>query len=295
VTRPEGIARARRHGVASSPATSDLPDPFAVALVSAAVAATLVFGRILTDDLAWAAALYGGLDWTLLHLLRTAVVVARRRRLALWAAALALSIVATGLWAPDLLGWRALFAALGVAVAASAGPVGQGQRHLWAPVVAALLLVVSSFVYPIAAAGYVLAHPGGWDAVAVLVGFFVLVALICVIVGYAEPQAKSGPPPFVAAHGPEATRSILDGLVLLSLCAVVLGVATSALGLREALLAAGPVALFALYRGRIATWTARDSTAMARAAFALCVGFLLGTWLWELLELPDNLFVGGLL
>lgn len=290
-------------------------DALAVArhhIVLVAMAASLVFGWLMTGRYLPLVALVCGLDWFLINLLNrvtdvdedlengirgTERVAAHRRLLTAGGFALMLgSIGATHFVWPELTPWRVTVQAIGLAYNYRLVPTPKGLRrfkeiYFFKNFGSACLFVLTGFVYPLAVARPVM----GWAAIVTLALFFVPFELTYEILydlRDLEGDRAEGIPTYPVVHGPTIARRIIDGLLIGSASVLVVGVLSRWIGLREGLMLAAPAIQLAFYRPRLARGlTARDCIVLTHLGTGLLVLYLAGTALWRAAGLPANIFL----
>jgi 4-hydroxybenzoate polyprenyltransferase len=300
---------------AAPPASSALADALAIAryhILLIAMAASQVFGWLMTGRyLPWVA-LVAGLDWFLINLLNrvtdidedlrnriagTERVARRKRALTVGSFALmAASFAAThALW-PQLTPWRAAVQAIGLAYNYRVVPTPRGlsrckEIYFVKNFGSSVLFVLTCFVYPLAVDPSARVMP--WPAIAVLVGFFVLFELTYEILydlRDLEGDRAEGVPTYPVVHGPERARQIIDALLAGSAAVLAGGLLAAAIGLREGLMLAAPAIQLAFYRPRYRRGlTARDCVWLTHLGTGLLLFYLVGTALWLRAGLPANL------
>jgi 4-hydroxybenzoate polyprenyltransferase len=280
-----------------------------------AMTATLVFGWLATGSYPWTIALVTGLDWFLINLLNRATdvgedlankipgtdLVARRKRAIELGSLLAIagSLAALHLAWPFLTPFRVLVHAIGLGYSYRLVPTPRGlarfkEIYFLKNFMSAVLFVLTCVAYPIAAAPDNRVMP--WPALAALVLFFVPFELTYEILydlRDLEGDRAHAIPTYPVVHGPERARQIVDALLLGSGAAIAVALAAGAIGLREGLMAAAPVAQLLVYRPRYRRGlTSKDAILITHAGTALLVVYLAGTAGWVALGLPANVYLG---
>ena len=155
-----------------------------------------------------------------------------------------------------------------------------------------VLFVLTCFVYPL-----MLGAPRvmSWPAIASLVVFFVPFELTYEILydlRDLEGDRAEGIPTYPVVHGPERARQIIDGLLVLAVVSLVVGIGMRWLGVREALMLAAPASQLAFYRPRVKRGLTKDDciwlTHLGTAELAL---YLVGTALWSAAGMPENIYL----
>lgn len=294
-------------------------DALAVArhhIVLVAMAASLVFGWLLTGRHHVVLALVVGLDWFLINLLnrvtdveedrrndiRGTAMVARRARLltALGAALMVGSFVATHAAWPQLTPFRVAVQLIGLGYNYDVVPTPRGLRrfkeiYFLKNAMSAALFVLTGFAYVIAIDPEAVRMP--WAGVAALVLFFVPFELTYEILydlRDLDGDRAEGVPTYPVVHGPLVARRIVDGLLVGSAVVLVAGLLAGALGVREGLMIAAPAIQYAFYRPRFARGlTSRDCVVVTHLGTALLLFYLAGNAVWLGAGLPPNVFLVG--
>lgn len=285
-------------------------------IVLIAMAASCVFGWLMTGERPWLLSLVVGLDWFLINLMNRITdleedrrngiegtgLVARHGRAMTVAAVLLMvgSFVGTHLVWPELTPWRVAVQVIGLGYNYDIVPTPSGMRRFkelyflknW---MSAMLFVLTCFVYPIVAAGPD-ALAMGWPAIAALVLFFVPFELTYEIVydlRDLEGDRAEGVPTYPVVHGEETARRIIDALLALSAAVLLAAVLTGTLGLREGLMLAAPAIQLAVYRRFYRRGiTRRDCILITHLGTALLLVYVAGTAAWSAAGLPDNVHLG---
>jgi 4-hydroxybenzoate polyprenyltransferase len=300
----------------AEPRSSALADALAVAryhIVLVAMAAALVFGWLMTDRYVWAVVPLVGLDWFLINLMnritdidedtknqiRGTARVARHKG-ALTAASFAVmigSLAGVHLFIPALTPYRVAVHVIGLGYNYDIVPTPKGlsrfkEIYFLKNFGSAVLFVLTCFAYPLAAAG---TRVVPWGAVVALVLFFVPFELTYEILydlRDLEGDRAEGIPTYPVVHGPETARRIIDALLVVSAVAIVAGLATRVIGVREALMLAAPASQLAFYRPRFRRGlTARDCILLTHLGTAQLVAYLVGTAVWRQVGLPANVYL----
>ncbi len=297
---------------------SDVASILRLHIIGVAVAAALVFGWLFTGEYLFAVGLLVALDWCLINLLNrvsdvredlangirgTGLVAAHPRAfLGGWFALLALSF-ALGWWLHPALTWiRVVVQVIGVGYSYAIVPTPGGLKrykdmYFFKNGMSAFLFVLTCFVYPIAANGWQVSHPGGWAAVGVLAAFFVPFEITYEILydlRDLEGDRLAGVPTYPVVHGPDVSRRIIDALLALSAVVLAGGLAAGVVGLREGLMLAAPGVQLAYYRPRFRRGLTRgDCIAVTHLGTALLLLFLVGTYVWARAGLPENIYLRG--
>ncbi|APR77147.1 UbiA prenyltransferase family protein [Minicystis rosea] len=303
--------------LAAPASSSPFADALAVAryhIVLVAMTAAVVFGWLMTGRYPWAIVPLVGLDWFLINLMnrvtdidedtrngiRGTARVARHKR-ALTVASFAVmigSIAAVHAVLPGLTPYRVAVHVIGLGYNYDIVPTPRGlsrfkEIYFFKNFGSSVLFVLTCFAYPLAADAGARTMP--WAAIVALVSFFVPFELTYEIL-YDLRDLKGdraeGIPTYPVVHGVTTSRKIIDGLLILSSAALVVGIATRGLGVREALMLVAPGAQLAFYRPRLRRGlTPRDCIVLTHLGTAQLVLFLVGTAIWRHAGLPGNVFL----
>jgi len=280
-------------------------------IVIVAMVACVAFGWIETGERLWAVAAVCGLDWFLINLMNritdvaedqvngiagTARVARSKRALTVLSASLVVgSFIATHLVWPMLTPLRIAVQLIGLGYNYPIVPTLRGfsrfkEMYFFKNFGSSVLFVLTGFGYPLAVAPRV----ASWLTIACLVVFFVLFELTYEILydlRDLEGDRREGVPTYPVVHGPKRARQIIDGLLTGSSVALLVGLGTGALGMREGLMLAAPAIQLAFYRPRVARGlTARDCIVLTHLGSAQVALWIVGTWIWELAGLPANIY-----
>jgi len=282
-------------------------------IVLIAMAATLVFGWLMTGQRPFALALIVGLDWFLINLLNrvtdleedlangiqgTERIARSKRLVAIGSFALLFGSFATHLVYPQITPLRIAVQTIGMAYNYRLVPTLAGMRRLkelyfFKNFGSACLFVLTCFGYPLAASGW---RPiMRWPAIATLIVFFVLYEITFEILydlRDLDGDRKEGIPTYPVVHGQKVALRIIDALLVLALVVLVIGLATGTLGVREGLMLAAPLLQRLFYPARVARGlTSADCIALTNLGTAELVLFLIGTAIWSAAGLPDDIFL----
>ena len=291
-----------------------LSDALAIAryhIVLVAMTASVVFGWLITGRHTWAVALIVGLDWFFINLLnrvtdveedtRNAIPgterVARRARLLTIACfgAMIASFVGTHLVWPELTPWRVAVQLIGLGYNYDVVPTPRGlsrfkEIYFLKNFGSSVLFVLTCFAYPMVAGDP--PRLMSWAGVVTLVLFFVPFELTYEILydfRDLEGDRALGVPTYPVVHGPLVARRILDALLLVSALVLVAGFVARAIGARELLMLAAPLAQLLFYRPRFARGlTSRDCIVLTHLGTAQLLLYLAGTSIWTAAGLPAN-------
>jgi 4-hydroxybenzoate polyprenyltransferase len=282
-------------------------------IIAIAVFACLVFSDILVGVRPVEIALLGGLDWLLINLLNrvtdvkediangirgTERLVGRHRLvLGLWIGLLVTSMGVGHALAPELTPWRALVQVIGVAYSYRVIPTPSGWKRLkdlyfFKNFMSAMLFVLTVLVYPLVTFDFAFTLGASSTTVAVLVAFFVPFELTYEILydmRDLEGDRLARVPTYPVVHGLETAARIVDGLLGLAALALVVGLVSGAIGLREGLMVLALPLQFAFYRPRFRRGLTSAECIGLTWLGAVLLGFwLFGTDLWASAGLPVN-------
>ena len=300
-----------------APARALLGEALSIAryhIMLVAMFATVVFAFLLTGERPWALTLVVAVDWFLINLMNRLTDLEEdrkngipgtervaRRKTALTAFSLALmvgSFVVTHLVWPALTPYRVAVQLIGLGYNYDVVPTPSGWSRLKEIYFlknfgSSALFVLTCFVYPLSARGFVALVP--WSTAIALALFFVPFELTFEILYDMRDlpgDRAEGVPTYPVVHGLQGARRIVDGLLVGSALVLVAGFATRVLGVRELLMLAAPVAQLAFYRPRYRRGlTPRDCIVLTHLGTAQLVLFLVGTAAWARLGLPSNVFL----
>lgn len=300
--------------MSTEPSPSPLSDALAVAryhIVLVAMAAALTFGWIMTGRYPWAVVPLVGLDWFLINLMNritdidedtknqirgTAGVARHKRALTVISSALlGGSILAVHFVLPALTPFRVAVHVIGLGYNYDIVPTPRGlsrfkEIYFLKNFGSAVIFVLTCFAYPLAASG----GPVPWGLAVVLIFFFIPFELTYEIlydVRDLDGDRSAGIPTYPVVHGLDTSRRIIDGLLLVSAGALVAGLFSRILGVREILMIAAPAVQIAFYRPRYRTFTSRDAVVLTHLGTAQLTLFLVGTALWDNAGLPRNIYL----
>jgi 4-hydroxybenzoate polyprenyltransferase len=279
-----------------------------------AVMGALTFGWLLTGRRLWAVAAIVGLDWLLVNLLNRisdvaedvangipAAAVAGRRRgtiAAAFAFLFAGSLALTHLLWPALTPWRVFMQAVGLMYSFKLVPTPRGRVRLkdvyfLKNFMSALGFVTTCFCYPLAMIDF---HPlCGWPATIALIAYFVPFELTYEILYDLRdvPGDRAlGVPTYPVRHGEATTRTIVHALLAGSIALLAAAFFAGVVGVRELLMAFGPIVQFFALRPLLRREpTADDCIRVTDLGWGLLALYLLCTALWIHAGLPANLFL----
>jgi 4-hydroxybenzoate polyprenyltransferase len=281
-------------------------------IVLIAMAACAVFGWLLTGERRFDIALVAGLDWFLINLLNrvtdiaedqrngiqgTGRVARHARALTIFATALLVGSFATHLVLPALTPYRVAVQLIGLAYNYEIVPTPRGlsrfkEMYFFKNFGSAVLFVLTGIAYPVAVSGL---RGASWWSVGILTAFFVPFELTYEILydlRDLEGDRAEGVPTYPVVHGMERARQIIDGLLVGSAAALVVGLGLGEIGVREGLMLAAPAIQLGLYRPRyrrgLSAW---DCILLTHVGTALLAFFWVGTAAWQAAGLPENVFL----
>lgn len=283
-------------------------------IILVAMAASVVFGWLMTGRYGWGLAVVVGLDWFLINLLNRATDidedlqngirgterVARAKR-AVTVGCFALmgaSFVATHLLWPSLTPWRLAVQVIGLGYNYKIVPTLRGWSRLkeiyfFKNFGSSIIFVLTCFLYPLVVYGE--HRTMSYAAVVLLALFFVPFELTYEILYDMrdEPGDRAhNVPTYPVVHGMHRARQIIDGLLVGSSAVLVVGLATGILGVREGLMLAAPVLQVFFYRPRLRRGlTSRDCINLTHLGTAQLVFYLVGTAAWLKLGMPANIYL----
>ena len=296
----------------------DLSSVMRFHIVMVAMTAALVFSWLATGDHQLQIALIGGVDWLLINLLnritdleedaandiRGTKSVARHKRAFVlgWLAIFVASFAWTAMAQAELIPWRFLVQGIGLGYSIAFIPTPSGLKrfkdlYFLKNFMSSVLFVLTVFVYPMVAVEWRLTLSGGWEAWILLIIFFVSFELTYEILydmRDLEGDRLARVPTYPVVYGLEASRRIIDGLLLLAFFALAVGLLRGMLGLREGLMLVAPIVQFVFYRARYRRGLTRaDCIWLTHLGTALLLFYLAGNALWIEAGLPANIFLFG--
>lgn len=304
--------------VSQPPRQSVLSDALAIMryhIMLVAMVACVVFGWLMTGRHPWALVIVVALDWFLINLMnrvtdieedlkngiRGTERVARRRGAVTVGASglMAASFVVTHLLWPTLTIWRLVVQLIGLGYNYKIVPTPRGMSrfkeiYFFKNFGSSVIFVLTCFVYPLAL------DPSqrvmGWGGIAVLVLFFVPFELTYEILydlRDLEGDRAEGVPTYPVVHGAEASRRIIDGLLIGSAAMLALGLGVGVIGLREGLMLLAPAIQYAFYRPRYRRGlTPHDCIVLTHLGTGLLVFYLVGNAVWLAAGMPPNIMLG---
>lgn len=319
-------------------APSLFSDALAIAryhIVLVAMGGMLTFGWLMTGRYLFALALIVGLDWFLINLLNritdiaedlrngiagTERVARQQRSLTILAAVLLVgSFVLTHRAWPQLTVFRITVQLIGLGYNYRIVPSLDGrallrqgrlrfglsrfkEMYFFKNFGSAVLFVLTCFVYPLAVNAWQSLLPLG--AIVALTVFFILFETTYEILydlRDLEGDREVGVPTYPVVHGAAAAQRIIYGLLVASAVALLVGIGTGVLGVREGLMVVAPLSQYAFMRTRSKdhtgdgngrrTLTPRDCILLTHLGTAQLVLFLVGTAVWLRCGLPANVYL----
>lgn len=286
-------------------------------IIGIAMTACVVLGWLITDRFPVAEALIGGVDWCLINLLNritdlkedlanqirgTERVAAHRRAfVGGWVALFVVSFAVSLPLYPELTWLRLVVQGIGLGYSVAFVPTLRGLKrfkdlYFFKNFMSSVLFVLTTVGYPLAVDGWVPALPNGWVAVGLLVAFFVPFELTYEIfydLRDLEGDQLASVPTYPVVHGPERSRQIMDGLLVLAALILASGFVAGVVGLREALMGVAPLVQFRFYRRCYRRGVTRaDCIWITHLGSGLLLFFLVGTQVWLAAGLPANVFIG---
>jgi len=283
-------------------------------IVMIAIFGALVFGWLITGRYLWAMCLWAGLDWLLVNLMNrisdipedmvndipaTRRVMRFRKILpAIYVALLLGSFAFSIKYYPALTGWRMIMQAMGLLYNFRIVPVRRGWTRLkeiyfCKNFMSALGFIVTGFCYPLALVHW---HPLMNSAgVVVLILYFIPFELsyeILYDLRDIEGDRALGVPTYPVVHGVQTTRRIIQILLVSSIAIQGLSFVAGFIGIRELLMAAGPLLQYFIYRPLLRrTPAVEDCIRVTNYGVAMLIVYLLSTYGWIAAGLPENIFL----
>jgi 4-hydroxybenzoate polyprenyltransferase len=313
--RGENTSKAVRHRDRRSAVARDALAIIRYHIVLIAMAATLVFGWLMTGEHPWALALIAGLDWFLINLLNrvtdldedlangiqgTERVARQKRAVAIFGFALLFGSFASHAWLPALTPLRVAVHVIGMAYNYRLVPTLRGMARLkelyfFKNFGSACIFILTCFGYPLAGAGF--APSMSWPAIATLIAFFLLFEITFEILYDLRDlpgDAAAKIPTYPVVHGQVISLRIIDALLAGSALVLVVGLVSGVIGVREGLMLAAPIGQRVMYPRRIARGiTSRDCIWLTHVGTAELVLYLIGTACWSAAGLPANVYLTG--
>jgi len=288
-------------------------------IIAIAIMAALTFGLILTDALLVTVALLGGLDWLLINLLNRVTDVeediANKIRgterlvgkhhlvLGAWVTIELGSLILGHVLYPELTPFRLVVQLIGVGYSyriVPTYPLGRGLKRLkdlyfFKNFMSAVLFVLTCLVYPLVAMDFAFAPGFGWSSALVLVLFFVPFEITYEILydmRDLEGDRLARVPTYPVVHGLETSARIIDALLVLATTALVVGLLTDSIGLRESLMLLAPALQLGFYKPRFRRGlTSAECIGLTWLGAGLLAFWLVGTHLWSQAGLPSNVWL----
>jgi 4-hydroxybenzoate polyprenyltransferase len=292
---------------------NDLASALRLHIVAIAVCATVTFGYLFMGAYPVGLALLCGLDWCIVNLLNRATDVDEDRLngiaatefVASHAGALVagclIALVASLAWGfralpPSLALVRVVFHIMGLGYSFRLVPTPKGMRrfkdlYLLKNSMSAVMFVLSVGLYPLLGVQHarVMSLPG---VVAVLGFFFLFEHTFEVLYDLRDVDGDRavGVPTYPVVHGPATSAAIVYALCAASVAVLVVARLAHAVGSRELLMAAAPLAQAAFLSRRGPDGITRaDCIKVTYGGAGLLLFFLLGTSLWQRAGLPMDL------
>ena len=292
---------------------NDLASALRLHIVAIAVCATVTFGYLFMGAYPVGLALLCGLDWCIVNLLNRATDVDEDRLNGIAAtefvasharalvAGCLIALVASLAWGfralpPSLALVRVVFHALGLGYSFRLVPTPKGMRrfkdlYLLKNSMSAVMFVLSVGLYPLLGVhdARVMSLPG---VVAVLGFFFLFEHTFEVLYDLRDVDGDRavGVPTYPVVHGPATSAAIVYALCAASVAVLVVARLAHAVGSRELLMAAAPLAQAAFLSRRGPDGITRaDCIKVTYGGAGLLLFFLLGTSLWQRAGLPMDL------
>lgn len=282
-------------------------------IVLIAMTACVTFGWLMTGRYAWALVPVVAIDWFVINLLNritdieedlkngipgTARVARQKRLFTGLAGTLVVgSFVTTHLLWPALTPFRVIVQLIGCGYSYRLVPTPAGLRrfkeiYFLKNFMSAVLFVLTCFVYPLVV--FASSRTLSWTAIATLVVFFVTFEITYEILydlRDLEGDRAEGVPTYPVVHGPEVSRRIIDALLVGATLVLLLGLATSTLGVREGLMLAAPAVQWFFYRPRFARGLTTPDCIWLTHLGSLELGlYLVGNRVWLWAGMPANIF-----
>ncbi len=297
--------------------SSAFADALAIAryhIVFVAMAASVVFGWLISGTRRPWLAVVVGLDWFLINLMNrvtdldedlkngiqgTERVARRKVPLTIFAWALMLgSFAATHVVWPELTVYRVAVQVIGLGYNYDIVPSLKGltrfkELYFFKNFMSSVLFVLTCFVYGLAMDPS--ARTMSWEGIVTLVVFFIPFELTYEILydlRDIEGDRAENVPTYPVVHGVTRARQIIDALLVLSASALVFGLARGTLGVLEGLMLAAPLIQFFVYRPRFQRGLIpADCIMITHLGTVLLLIYLAGTAGWLAAGLPENIYL----
>lgn len=187
------------------------------------------------------------------------------------------------------------FLRAGLVVNAPALALGRfKEMYFFKNFMSAVIFVFTGFLYPLAITGGLSANPTALAMLLWLIAFFLPFEISYEILYDLRDLAgdrQEAIPTYPVVHGEQASRRIIDSLLITSCVVVLSGFALRVFGVRELLFLAAPIAQWFFYRARIKRGlTSRDCIGLTHLGSVQLALFLVGTFVWNLCKLPTNIY-----
>ena len=285
-----------------------------VHIIGIAVFGTIVLGWLITGRyLVWIA-LIGGFDWLLINLANRVsdtvediandipgtrkVADSRTAFLLAFIVLLAGSFIVSILLYPQITAWRILIQITGLLynfklIPGKSGRTRLKDRYFLKNFLSAFGFFITCFGYPLAMCGYSPAI--GWAAVVVLVLYFVPYELTFEIfydLRDVDGDRVANVRTYPVVHGEKTSVKIIDALLAGSFTIILAAFLLGIVGVREGLLAAGPLLQFFILHPRIKRGvTTGDCIRITNIGTAMLAFYWVATSVWLWLGLPENVFL----
>ncbi|MBL4848644.1 MAG: UbiA family prenyltransferase [Planctomycetes bacterium] len=294
--QPEGSALGRALAVSASLVR--------LHIVAIACLACSVFGWAMTGRWWWLPLVCCALDWFVINLLNRvadleedaangilgADVAARHPRAfsVLCGSVLVGSLIASHLLLPALTPWRLACHAIGFPYNFRLLPGGRRFKELYGlkNLASGVIFLITSFGYPLAAAGGALLADVSWLTVGLVAGYFLLFELSYEVIydlRDAPGDALAKVPTFPVVHGELVARRIIDGLILSSIAIMIGAYATGNVPWRLFVMILAPVLQLFLYKRIVARGITSADCVRLTWLGAIQLALYHG---WVLLDLP---------
>lgn len=293
-------------------------------IVLIAMAAALVFGWLFSGQYLLLLTVWVGVDWFAINLVNRitdlpedqrnnvpgTAMIARHPKsftaatILLWI----LSLSASHQVHPEITGYRLLTQTIGVLYnirlipSLTLKPYFKGpltrfkEMYFFKNVMSVVIFVLTSFAYPLAVTED--AHGANHlaiNALPFLLIFFVTYELTFEIIydlRDIEGDRAEGIPTYPVIHGARTSLTIVKGLLMVNIAALLIGFFLRVLGVRELLMLVAPIVQAVWIARHKDPWTSKECLWLTHVGTIELVLFVLGTALWRLLSLPGNIYLG---
>ena len=293
----------------------ELPHILRIHIVIVALLATVVFGFIFTGHRPFELMIFVAIDWFVINLVNRvtdlaedlangvpgAEKVAKKKRAVEVLSALMFfgSLPLSHYFiAPALTPFRFIVQIIGLAYNFKIIPWPGGltrfkQMYFFKNTMSAVIFVFTCVIYPLAQVNFAPIVP--WATVIAIVIFFVPFELSYEILydfRDLEGDRAENVPTYPVVHGPQTAKKILVGLLVFSALTVAVAFGLRVFGMRELLMIAAPISQWFFYRNRLERGlTQQDCVVLTNLGSAQLALFLVGTRIWALAGLPENIFL----